>query len=205
MVSLFAINGSRNTEKIKVFKLYRIVLFFFIPVATGIFASACTNDLKDVMALPRNELSPSTIGDSVTMLYSDTAQLKIMLTANRMLFFDKNVSEPFKVMPKGFFVTFFDKDEKVSATLKGDYGVSYDVSNKMEAKYGVEVVNKDGVKLNTEKLIWNANTKKIYTDAFVIITTATEQIKGYGMESNQDFTKYHLKKLTGTIQLKTNE
>ncbi|PBQ32702.1 LPS export ABC transporter periplasmic protein LptC [Sphingobacteriaceae bacterium] len=185
-------------------KSLRIVLFFFIPVSIGIFSS-CSNDLKDVMALPRNELSPSTIGDSVTMLYSDTAQLKIMLTANRMLFFDKNVSEPFKVMPKGFFVTFFDKDEKVSATLRGNYGVSYDVSNKMEAKYAVEVVNKDGVKLNTEKLIWNANTQKIYTDAYVVITTATEQITGYGLESNQDFTKYKLKKIKAILQLKDNE
>lgn len=182
----------------------RIVLFLIIPVCIGIFSS-CSNDLKDVMALPRNELSPSTVGDSVTMLYSDTAQLKIMLTANRMLFFDKNVSEPFKVMPKGFFVTFFDKDEKVSATLRGNYGVSYDVSNKMEAKYAVEVVNKDGVKLNTEKLIWNANTQKIYTDAFVVITTATEKITGYGLESNQDFSKYKLKKVTAILQLKDDE
>lgn len=182
-----------------------ITFFLLVPFITGAFFSSCTNDLKDVMALPRNTLSPSQIGDSVTMLYSDSTQLKIMLKANRMLLFDKNVSEPFKVLPKGFFVTFFDEHEKVSATLKGDYGVQYDISKRMEAKYAVEVVNKEGVKLETEKLIWDANTKKIYTDAFVKITTATEIIKGYGMESNQDFSKYKLKKLTGTIQLQNNE
>ena len=128
-----------------------------------------------------------------------------MLTANRMLDFTKNVSEPFKILPKGFFVTFFDEDEKVSATLKANYGVHYDISRLMEAKYAVEVVNREGVKLETEKLIWNENTRKIYTDAFVKITTATEIIKGVGLESNQDFTKYQLKKLTGTIQLQNNE
>ena len=181
--------------------LCRIALFIF---GISLFSS-CTNDLKDVMALPRNDLSPSQIGDSVTMLYTDSSQLKIMLKANRMLLFNKNVSEPFTILPKGFFVTFFDEDEKVSATLRANYGVRYDISKKMEAKYAVEVVNKDGVKLNTEKLVWNEVTKKIYTDAFVTITTPTEIIKGYGMESNQDFTKYKLKKITGTIQLRNDE
>lgn len=175
-----------------------------VPMAFGTFFSACTNDLKDVMALPRNVLSPSRIGDSVTMLFSDTARLKIMLKADRMLVFEKNVSEPFTVLSNGFFVTFFDEEENVSATLKARYGVHYDVSKKMEAKYAVEVVNKDGVKLETEKLIWDETTKKIYTDAPVRITTATEIIRGIGLESNQDFTKYQLKKVVATLQLQTN-
>jgi LPS export ABC transporter protein LptC len=154
------------------------------------------------MKLPRNKLSPSQVGDSVTMLYTDSAQLKIMLKANRMLMFSKNVSEPFTVLPKGVFVTFFDEEEKISATLKANYGVRYDITKRMEVKYAVEVVNKNGEKLETEKLIWNELTKKIYTDAFVKITTDKEIIMGKGMESNQDFTKYELKQVTGTIQLK---
>jgi LPS export ABC transporter protein LptC len=188
-----------------VFKHYRIALFFLVSLAIGTFFSSCTNDLKDVMALPRNELSPSQIGDSVTLLYTDSSQLKVMLKANRMLVFDKNVSEPFTILPKGFFVTFFDDEEKVSATLKGNYGVRYDLSKKMEAKYAVEVINKDGVKLETEKLIWNEITKKIYTDAFVKITTDKEIITGVGMESNQDFTKYQLKKIVATLQINNDE
>jgi LPS export ABC transporter protein LptC len=166
---------------------------------------SCTNDLKDVMALPNNKKSPSQIGDSVTLLYTDSAQLKIMLKANRMLVFDKNVREPLTILPKGVFVTFFDDDEKISSTLRADYGVRYDLSKRMEAKYSVEVVNKNGEKLETERLIWDENNKRIYTDAFVKITTASEVIRGKGMESNQDFTKYQIKQVTGTIQLKNDE
>lgn len=157
------------------------------------------------MRLPKNQLSPSQIGDSVTMLYTDSAQLKIVLKANRMLIFNKNVSEPFTVLPKGVYVTFFDADEKISATMKADYAVRYDVTRRMEAKYGVEVLNKSGAKLETEKLIWDENSQRIYTDADVKITTDKEIIMGRGMESNQDFSKYELKKVTGTIQLKSDE
>jgi len=176
-----------------------------IVILAAAYFTSCTNDLKDVMRLPKNELSPSQIGDSVTMLYTDSAQLKIMLKANRMLLFNKNVSEPMTVLPKGLFVTFFDQDEKISATLKADYGVRFDESKRMDVKYAVEVVNVNGQKLETEKLTWDENTRRIYTDAAVKITTEKEIIMGKGMESNQDFTKYELKQVTGTIQLKEDE
>jgi len=179
----------------------RVARAIFIFIASLQLLS-CTNDLKDVMKLPRNKLSPSQVGDSVTMLYTDSARLKIMLKANRMLLFNKNVTEPFTVLPRGVFVTFFNEEEKVSATLRANYGVRYDVSKRMEARYAVEVVNKNGEKLETEKLIWDERKKKIYTNAFVKITTPREVIMGKGMESNQDFTKYEIKQITGQIQLR---
>jgi hypothetical protein len=39
----------------------------------------------------------------------------------------------------------------------------------------------------------------------VKITTGKQVIMGNGMESNQDFTKYEIKKVTGQIQLKDDE
>ncbi len=177
----------------------------FILCLLVLLLTKCTNDLQDVMRLPKSELSPSQIGDSVTLLYTDSAQLKIVLKANRMLIFNKNVSEPFTLLPKGVFVTFFDENEKVSARLKANYAVRYDLTRRMEAKYGVEVINKNGEKLETEKLIWDENSQRIYTDAAVKITTDKEIIMGRGMESNQDFSKYELKQVTGTIQLKNDE
>jgi len=174
-------------------------------VITFLSLSACTNDLKDVQALPRNKLSASQTGDSITLIYTDSTLIKIILKANRMLLFNKNVSEPFTVLPKGFYVTIFDDEEKVSSTLKGNYGVRYDLSKRMEARYAVEVINKNGEKLETEKLIWDESNKKIYTDAFVKITTPNQVISGKGLESNQDFTKYEIKNITGIINIKNNE
>ncbi len=161
--------------------------------------------MKEVMTLPKKELRPSQIGDSVTLLYSDSTQLKVVLKANRMLIFNKNVTEPYTLLPKGLFVTFFDDQEKVSATLKANYGIRYDIKKQMEVKYAVELINKDGTKLETEKLIWNEVTQRIYTDAFVKITNRKEIIMGTGMESNQDFTKYEIKHVTGQIQINTDE
>lgn len=201
------VKGHRDRHresKRREYSSWRTFLFGVLLICVSFFIS-CTNDLKDVMALPKNHISPSQVGDSVTMLYSDSALLKVMVKANRMLLFDKNVSEPFTVLPRGVFVTFFDEHEKVSATLKANFGVRYDLSRKMEAKYAVEVVNRDGVKLETEKLIWDELSKTIYTDAFVKITTDKEIINGHGLTSNQDFSKYELKKVTAIIKIKNDE
>ena len=43
--------------------------------------------------------------------------------------------------------------------------------------------------------------KKIYTDAFVKITTADQVIMGNGLESDDTFTEYEIKDITGTIML----
>ena len=64
---------------------------------------------------------------------------------------------------------------------------------------------KNGEKLETEKLVWDEANKTIYTDAFVKITTADQVIMGKGLKSNQDFTKYQINEITGTINLKNNE
>ena len=200
MVLLSPTSGFKNTATINLFFLRCILAILLFTAITS-----CTNDLRDVMALPKTKLSPNQVGDTVTMLYTDSAKLKIMVSANRMLIFTDNVSEPFTILPKGVFVTFFDEAEKVSATLKANYGVRYENSKRMEVKYAVEVINAEGTKLETERLVWDENTKRIYTDAFVRITTATEIIMGKGMESNQDFSKYELKQVTGQIQLKNDE
>lgn len=181
------------------FKLILPVVIFLAIV------QACTNDLKDVMALPSTKLSPSQVGDSVTLLYTDSAMLKIMLQANRMLVFTKDVSEPFTILPKGVYVTFFNEKEEVSATLKANYGVRYENSQRMEARYAVEVVNAEGTRMETERLVWDQNGRRIYTDAFVKITTNDEIIMGKGLESNQDFSRYELKHVTGQIQLNQND
>ncbi len=162
---------------------------------------ACKNDMRDVMRLPSNQLAPSQVGDSITLLYSDTSRLRVMLQANRMLVFTKNTREPMRILPKGVFVTFFDNKGHISATLRANYAVHYEMTKRMEAKYKVEVVNTKGEKLETERLVWNEATERISTDAPIKITTGNEVIRGVGFESNQDFTNYQIHQVTGVFHL----
>lgn len=175
------------------------LIVFLLPFA-GLVMS-CQNERSDILALSVPKISPSQQGKGITMIYTDSAELKMVLKAEKMITFEKNVKEPFTLLPDGVLVTFYNDEEKPETSLKANYGIHYPNRKRMEVKYNVEVVNKDGEKLNTEHLIWDEAEKKIFSDAFVKITTAKEIIMGKGLESNQDFTQYQIKEVTGTIQL----
>lgn len=178
---------------------YAYLIGLFLPFV--FFSSACENKRKDIMAIQKPGLIASQSGKGITMLYTDSAILKVKVIAPEMYTYDKNVAEPFTLLPKGVYVVFYDNAGKQTSTLKANYGVRYERSKKMEAKYNVEVVNINGEKLNTEHLIWDEARKKIISDTFVKITTDKEIIMGNGLEANQDFTQYEIKQITGTIKV----
>ncbi len=166
--------------------------------------TSCENNRSEVMAIGEKKIMPSQTGKDITMLYTDSTFLKIRLEAPQMIMYDKGTKEPMTIMPKGLFVSFFDDKGKQSTTLKANYGIRYETSRRMEAKYDVEVVNVTGEKLNTEHLVWDENTKQITSDVFVKITTAKEIIMGKGLRSNQDFTQYEILEITGILKIEDN-
>ena len=193
-------NFSEYTKFEKVGKLWFSCLFLFcILVAT----SGCVNDLEKVNAIIEDELLPVEVADSIQIIYSDSALLKVILEANHLeRFLGEN---PYLEMTEGVHVRFFNSLGQVESELRSNYAVSYENSDVMEAKEDVVVVNKKGETLNTEHLVWEEKTERIHTEEFVKITTEDEVIFGHGFESNQDFTKYRIKKIKGTINLKEED
>lgn len=207
MLDLRLINvGSLNTNTINKSKNIMAKLSINIFILMIICAvTSCQTNRNDVLAIGKKAIVPSQTGKNITMLYSDSTYLKIKLEAPEMLMYNKNVKEPMTILPKGLYVIFYDSKEKPATTLKGNYGVRYETSQRMEIKYNVEVVNEKGEKLNTEKLVWDERKQKITTDAFVTITTNKEVIMGNGLEANQDFSRYEIKEVTGKIRINDNE
>lgn len=180
--------------------LINIILFFTIT-----FLFSCQTNRNEVLAIGKKKITPSQTGKNISMLYSDSTILKIKLQAPQMLMYDKGVKEPMTILPKGVFTIFYDEKGKEATTLKGNYAIRFEKSQRMEIKYNVEVVNIKGEKLNTELLIWDEQKKKITTNAFVKITTAKEEITGTGLEANQDFTQYEIKNVIGKIRIEDND
>ena len=65
----------------------------------------------------------------------------------------------------------------------------------------VIVTNEKGDKLNTEHLIWDEKKQKLLSNEDVKITTKDEIIFGKGFEANEDFTKYKIFNIKGTISI----
>ena len=182
-------------------------ILFLFPILL-LALSSCENDIAVVNTITAatQKLLPTQSDQNVEILYSDSALVRAKLSAKRLDHYAGK--KPYLELPKGMEITFYDEHHKEQTKLTADYGIGFDNGEgieHMEAKRNVVVVNQKGDKLNTEHLIWNAVTKKIFTDEFVKITTKDEVIWGDGLTANQDFSDYTIKNVKGQINVKDED
>lgn len=176
----------------------KIILVLFV-----LFFTSCENDLDKVNQVTAKNTDPVEQGTNVEILYSDSAKMRVKVNAAELKRFV--TPKPLVEMPKGVHVQFYDDSLNVTSTLTSKYAIRKESEQIMEAKNDVVVVNSKGEKLNTEHLIWDEKTRKIYSKEFVKITTEDEIIFGNGFESNEDFSKYKIFNIKGTITINKDE
>ena len=74
----------------------------------------------------------------------------------------------------------------------------------LSAEQNVVLLNNKGDILETEKLHWNRQTEKIYTDELIKIVTESDTIYGVGLVSDQNFSKYTIKNIKGSMAFDTS-
>jgi LPS export ABC transporter protein LptC len=168
-------------------------------IAIGSITMSCSNDLEEAKKVSKHVDANTETGTNVVINYSEYGKPRAKLIAKELVrvSFDFPKSE----FPKGLELLVYGEDGHIETTLRAANG-SIDETNKMmNARNNVEVINARGDKLNTEELIWNQTDKKIYSNAFVKITTAKEIIMGDSMVADERFTDYTIKKVTGTVKV----
>jgi LPS export ABC transporter protein LptC len=175
------------------------ILFFSV---TLILAS-CENDIEKVKLLSDHKIAPVETATDIRILYSDSARVQVEIIAKELNHYE--TENPYIEMPKGLQANFFDDSMHVKSKLTADYGIRYERDQMMEARKNVVVVNEKGETLNTEHLIWDERTERLKSDEFVKITTKGEIIMGTGFEANQDFSKYKIFNIKGTIPINSND
>lgn len=173
-------------------------LLYYLFACVFILPS-CENDEKEVALVTKKEIFPVETAQKVEVLYSDSAIVKVKLTAPEMNRFEG--VKPYIEMPKGVDLKFYDDTLQAISTLRANYAISREREDIMEARGNVVIVNQKGEKLNSEHLIWNKKTHKIYSDVFARITTKNEIIYGNGFEANEDFSTYKINQVKGIINI----
>jgi LPS export ABC transporter protein LptC len=181
----------------------RSILAYGIALLFLASATACENDPAEVNSITQKDTLPLLTTHNVDMLFSDSARLKIHMTAP--LEEEFGGIEQKTILPQGVFVKFYDDSGKVNSTMQSQYAERHPKEHLTIAKQKVVVVNIKGEKLETEKLTWNEQTNRISTDAFVKITTADQVIWGDGLEADAAFTEYEIKNIEGTLMINDNE
>lgn len=158
---------------------------------------SCQNSIDEVKEIGNFEELPYKESYDVTYLRSMNGRVGNRLHAPVVFqFVNKNT-----IMPKGFKLEFLDSNLLASAYLEAKYGEIISAKGLMIARDSVILVNFKKEELYTEELIWQQDSAKIYTDKYVKIKRKDVVIHGKGFESNEDFSHYVIKKITGQYYL----
>lgn len=180
---VFPLNKSYGAKKTILYPLFSILFLF----------SACEDDKKD---LKKEEYKgPISEVYGINMAYTDSARLVVKMSTEAQL----TMANEDKKYPKEVRVFFFDKKGNNTTKLRGDSAIYLKATNLYRIMGRVQINNqvKNEV-LETDELFWNPDTKKIYSNKAVDIKTPEQTIHGIGMDSNQDFTQYTIRKISNS-------
>ncbi|WP_461102229.1 LPS export ABC transporter periplasmic protein LptC [Spirosoma koreense] len=179
-------------------RLQSIIYSSLIMLHSSLFFVAC-EQAKQVKKVEPYAGPIEEIND-VKLLYSEAAVIKVRLTTAKQL----RYSNENRTYPKPVNIVFYGPTGEEATTLRSDSG-RYNKAKDLYTVMGhVVVVNKQKQeKLLTPELTWNPVTKKVYTDKQVtVLSEATgEKLYGMGLDANQDFTQYSIRKPTGVFNV----
>ena len=170
-----------------------------------VMLSSCENDVETVNLVSAPDTLPVEIIRDMEVIQSEYGKIQFVLSSPLLERYDGD--DPYIEFPEGVKIVFYDSLQIIKSELTANWGISWEKRKVMEAKNNVVVINHETQEqLNTEHLIWNKNDKLIHSDVFVKITTPDKTIYGEnGMEADEKFNSWKLKKVRGDIMVDKNE
>ena len=178
---------------------HRIVKQSILVLVTGMLFS-CGNTRQEIEKITYQEDFPDETTRDAEIRFSDSAKVRVILKAPVINRYTNQV-DPYTEMSEGMHVVFYTDSGTVDSDISADYAKHLPEQRVIEAKNNVVVKNAEGDILSTEQLVWDIGNERIFSDAFVKITSKDEIIYGDGLESNQEFTKYKIKHIKGIISV----
>jgi len=177
----------------------------FLLLAVVFFTGACqSNKPDDIKAVTDEENLPSLSATELETTITDSGRVSYRFITPEMLQYD-NREEPFTEFPKGLHLIVYNKQEEIEAQIKCQYAIHYEEQELWELQNNVEAVNFKNEVINTEKLFWDSQNNRIYSDEFIKITTDQEIMTGYGFESDEKMENYTIKNISGILAIDKEE
>lgn len=178
-------------------KIFHNSHHLMIILISFIFISCSDQSVKPkVISIKTREL-PDQESFNSKVVFSDSGVVKAILRAGHIAVYSSQYET---LLDGGIQVDFYDIEGNHTSILTADRGRVDDITQDLYA-YGNVVARSDsGVVLKTEELKWINSRRKIFTDKFVEITSPTEVIRGYGLESDQSLKDYVIFRVSGRIE-----
>ena len=173
----------------------RTILFFLVFLS-------CKNDPKVVQEFISEQELPIEQIKEAELIQTENGNIKVKIVANTINRFQN--SHPELIFSNNLVVTFYTDSSKIQSILKAE-DASIDEQKRIMIASNNVMLESEDKKLETEELVWDEVSNKIYTEKKVKITTGTEVIFGEGFTSNPDFTEYSIVKIYGSLYFDSEE
>jgi LPS export ABC transporter protein LptC len=172
-------------------------LFFCMLLLT-----ACENSLDDIKKIAsKEEDKPMSTSTGVDVVYSDSAKVKAHMTTPLMIEYEDK-KNPYREMPKGIKVVFYEDDLTPKGTITSDYAIEKEKENILEFRRHVVVTNAQGQTFKSEELIYDETNKKFHSDKPVEIDLGNGDVmEGVGADSNASLYPWHIERSTGIFHV----
>lgn len=172
--------------------MMKYILYFL----ASSFFFACTPKDEEINALFNAELNEHVrLGKNIRIIYSDSAVIRLIVNAPEMIQYESQ-SESKDVFPKGVLLEFMSPNLTVNSWLKAETAIRESRTQKITARGNVIFYNSKNEKLETPELIYDQNTRIVYTDKLVRISQAEkgDTTYGFGFKANESFSIFEIKK-----------
>ena len=167
--------------------------------------SACSKK-KQIMtdAITNRDSVPIMTTREVSTYISDSGVVKYKIIADEWKVFDR--LDPSRwTFEEGVYLEKYDNKLNIEAIITADTAYYYDKQELWELRGNVHIENEQDEQFDTQLLFWNQKSKEVYSDLYIRIRQQKRIITGIGFTSNQDFTKYTIKKTQGIFPIKEGQ
>lgn len=169
--------------------------FVFLCALYCLLILGCEEKVKPSIASVNtaHEL-PSQESWNAVITFTDSGSVSGILRAGYIASY---ADKKYTLLDSNITVDFYDEFGKHTSVLTARKGKVDDVTHNLQAEGNVVVVSDSGTTLKTEILFWDNKTQKVYSPAYVEITSPTEQLQGHGFESDRALQHYKVLRVTG--------
>jgi LPS export ABC transporter protein LptC len=161
---------------------------------------SCKSDnLDKITKIDQKELPGIEKAKNIVLTYSDSALVRIKLAAPTLLN-DKNKQKPKRIFPDGVVVDFYDNQQKQTGKLIAKYAEQYPNKKQVILRQNVNLWTNNEEHIQSDELIWEEQSDRIYSTKAVTITTPKQTIHGKGFQSSLDFSDLTIDSVSGIIQ-----
>ena len=172
-----------------VFSVFAVILHF-----------SCDDGTSTLKQINQFNENPVGIAYDIHMTYTDSAEVKAILTAPLNLDYT-HLSFKYSEFPEGLKIIFYN-DNNEENTVVADYGILYNQTKIVDLQGNVVLLSNDGSRLETSQMYWDSEKEWLFTEQPFTFKNINYDMAATRLDTNKEFSKFQTGNLTGTMLVK---